>query len=155
MAVETTNPATAAEPQATVFTMTEAPLLSVGRFDRVIAESNGLTARVKVYAEGGENVQHMHANEDHLFLVLQGEATFHLGRDGAPAVVKPFHGVLLPAGAYYWFQSSGAENLVMFRVGTTRREDERRGPDGKPLPGGSKENKHVDGVPIPGKFFGR
>jgi hypothetical protein len=30
----------------------------------------------------------------------------------------------------------------------------RVGPDGRPLPGHSVENKHVDAVPVPGKFFG-
>jgi hypothetical protein len=45
----------------------------------------------------------------------------------------------------------------MFRVGTAQRDrDEGRlGPDGLPLPGHSEKNKHVDGVPVKGKFFGR
>jgi hypothetical protein len=43
----------------------------------------------------------------------------------------------------------------LFRVGTTRGRGDRLGPDGRPLPGHSAENKHVDGVPVEGKFFGR
>ena len=63
---------------------------------------------------------------------------------------------MLPAGAFYYFQSSGDENLVMFRVGTRQTgQNERLGPDGLPLPGHSARNKHVEGVPVEGQFFGR
>jgi mannose-6-phosphate isomerase-like protein (cupin superfamily) len=145
------------EPQAKVFSLTDAPVLSAGRFDTVVAQSDDLTMRVKVYAEGGENAIHTHLHEDHVFLVLAGQATFHLGREEREVVVDRFQGVLLPAGAFYYFTSTGSENLVMFRVGTNKRSetDERMGPDGLPLPGHSARNKHVDGVPVEGKFFGR
>jgi mannose-6-phosphate isomerase-like protein (cupin superfamily) len=145
------------EPRAAVFTLKDAPLLSAGRFDAVMASSTDLIARVKVYAEGGENAKHTHAHEDHLFLVLAGQATFRLGSQEREVVVNRYEGVMLPAGAYYYFQSSGDENLVMFRVGTNKRarENERLGPDGLPLPGHSARNRHVDGVPVEGKFFGR
>ena len=33
-------------------------------------------------------------------------------------------------------------------------DDGRLGPDGHPIPGHSAENNHVEGIPIPGKFFG-
>ncbi len=144
------------EAQATVFTLKEAPVLSKGRFDRVVAKSDGLVARVKVYAEGGENTLHTHLREDHVFLVLAGQATFRLGKEERQVVVNKDEGVLLPGGAYYWFQSTGDENLVMFRVGVGKQagDDDRVGGDGLPLPGGSEKNKHVPGVPVPGKFFG-
>lgn len=152
MAIETP---TAAEPLATVFTLKQAPVLSGGRFDRVVAKSDDLSMRVKVYAEGGENVIHAHLAEDHVFLVLAGQATFHLGKDEKEVAVGQYEGVFLPKGAFYWFQSSGEENLVMFRVGAGARYDgDRMGADGGPLPGGSKENKHEAGVAVPGKFFG-
>ena len=144
------------EVQATVFKLTDTQLLSIGRSDRVVGKSENLVARIKVYAEGGENAIHAHAHEEHLFLVLAGQATFRLGREEREQVVNQYEGVLLPAGAFYWFQSSGDENLVMFRVGTGKREvDDRMSPAGTPRPGSSEENKHVDGVPIPGRFFGR
>ena len=69
------------DPKAQVFTLEGTPLLSAGRTDTVVARSDDMTARVKVYAEGGENATHTHLNEDHLFFVLQGEATFFLGRN--------------------------------------------------------------------------
>jgi hypothetical protein len=72
--------------------------------------------------------------------------------------VNQHEGVLVPRGAYYWFQSTGTENLVLFRVGNkpsgyARRDDDRIGVDGNPLPGRSKENKHIEPVFAPGKFF--
>jgi mannose-6-phosphate isomerase-like protein (cupin superfamily) len=114
-----------------------------------------MTARVKVYAEGGENATHTHLNEDHLFFVLQGQATFFLGREGEDVrVVEAMGGILLPKGAYYRFQSSGDENLVLFRVGSFVGDSDRVGANGAPLPAKTKENNHVVGVPIEGKYFG-
>jgi mannose-6-phosphate isomerase-like protein (cupin superfamily) len=109
-----------------------------------------------VYASGGENVLHFHPYEDHSFVVLAGEATFHIGEDDAVKVVSPYEGVMIPRGVSYWFQSSAAENLVMLRAGAAEQwpNDSRLGPDGRPLPGHSNENKHTEGVPIPGRFFG-
>ncbi len=110
---------------------------------------------MKVYFEGGENATHTHLAEDHLFFVLSGQATFHLGRDGEEVkVANRYEGVLLPRGAYYRFQSSGEENLVMLRVGATSGDDRGRvGANGLPLPGHSAENHHVEGVPVPGQYF--
>lgn len=142
------------DPRAQVFTLDGTPLLSVGRTDTVVAKSDDMSARVKVYAEGGENATHTHLNEDHIFFVLQGQATFFLGRNADEQVkVNPMSGILLPKGAYYRFQSSGDENLVLFRVGSFVGDSERVGPSGAPLPSRSNENNHVVGVPVEGKFF--
>jgi hypothetical protein len=50
--------------------------------------------------------------------------------------------------------STGETNLILIRVGAGRRSDGnfRLGPNGVPL--SREENHHIDGVPIPGKFFG-
>ena len=146
---------TRTDPKASVFSLAGTPVLSAGRFDEVLARTNEFVARVKVYAEGGENATHTHLTEDHLFLVLAGEATFSLGRnDEEQVVVGPNHGVMLPRGSFYHFLSSGDENLVMVRVGAGDATDlGRTGPDGVPMPGHDPRNKHVDGVPVPGRFF--
>ena len=129
--------------------------LSEGRTNTFLARTDLLRLTVKVYAQGGENTLHTHTREDHAFIVLEGQATFHDG-DGNPTVVGQHQGIMLPAGAYYYFQSSGDTNLVLLRAGAGRkpRGQHRMGPDGRPLPGHSQDNKHIDGVPIPGKFFG-
>jgi len=115
-----------------------------------------MSLTLKVYAEGGENAMHYHLNEEHAFIILQGEATFHLDTDENAHVVHQWEGVFLPRGAHYYFQSSGNENLVLLRVGAPGRGDGdgRRDPQGGLLEGHSGANKHIDGVPIAGKFFG-
>jgi mannose-6-phosphate isomerase-like protein (cupin superfamily) len=153
-----------AAPPAQTFRLKTA-LLKKGRTHRVIAstqgDGHGMNLAIKCYAEGGENEFHTHLQEDHTFVVLQGRAIFHqpdmpdreLGRN---------EGILLPAGAFYKFESVPGEPLVLLRVGNSykpvegsegARDDDRMGADGKPLPGHSIENKHVEGVPIEGAFY--
>lgn len=140
--------------QAQVFTLEGTPLLSKGRTHTLVARSNDMTAHVKVYAEGGENASHTHFNEDHVFFVLQGEATFLLGRNADETkVIGAMGGILLPKGSYYRFQSSGNENLVLFRVGSSIGDGDRIDPTGASLPSHAKENNHVVGVPDAGKVF--
>jgi mannose-6-phosphate isomerase-like protein (cupin superfamily) len=145
MAVETT-------PKAQVFSL-KTPLLSSGRTNLPVAATDLLQLRVKVYAEGGENGLHTHQDEDHAFVVLQGQATFRDEEENV-TVVNRYEGIMLPRGAFYYFQSTGDENLVLLRVGAGRnREGEFRvGTHGRPLT--REENKHIDGTPIPGQFFG-
>lgn len=143
------------KPEATTFSLST-PLLSKGRSMDLLARTDLMTAHIKVYAEGGENAMHAHASEDHVFVVLDGQATFHIEQDGNVSVLDKHHGVMLPKGTHYWFQSSGDDNLVLLRVGASAeysRGDDRIKPDGNPIPGDSAENKHIVGVPIPGKFF--
>ncbi|HUY06961.1 MAG TPA: cupin domain-containing protein [Acidimicrobiales bacterium] len=143
-----------ADPKAQIFSIEGTQLLTKGRTDNVVAQSEDMTARVKVYAEGGENATHTHLNEDHVFFVLQGEATFHLGRNAdEKQVVPPMSGILVPKGSYYRFQSTGDENLVLYRVGSFVGDSDRVGPTGAPLPPRTKENNHVVGVPAEGKYF--
>ncbi len=141
-------------PSPEIFSLRTA-YLSEGRSDTVVARTDQITVRMKVYAEGGENALHAHMEEDHAFIVLEGEATFY-DRDETPRVVGANHGIMLPAGTFYRFQSTGSTNLVLLRVGTGKPpgRNDRVGADGVELPGGSKKNKGTPGVPIPGRFFG-
>lgn len=146
---------TEARPKANVFQL-RTPLLSEGRSDKTLSRTDGLSLRLKVYAEGGENAMHYHRDEDHAFIVLQGEATFHLETDDNTRVVRRYEGIMLPKGAKYFFTSTGNENLVLLRAGSpgVRERGDRLAPGGGVLEGHSAANKHVDGVPVPGKFFG-
>ena len=147
---------TKAKPKAAVFNLT-APVLAQGRYDSVMNKTEHLNLRIKVYAEGGENAMHFHNNEDHAFVVLQGQATFHTETDDNISVVNQWEGIMIPKGAPYYFQSSGDVNLVLLRAGTPgdRGAGGRMNPRGdSELTGHSAENKHIDGVPVPGKFFG-
>ena len=131
------------------------PYLSEGRSDAVIARTEQITVRLKVYAEGGENALHAHMEEDHAFIILEGEATFYDHED-TPRVVGPNRGIMLPAGNYYRFESTGDTNLVILRVGTGKPKgrNDRVSLEGEPLPSDDEANKKVPGVPIPGRYFG-
>jgi mannose-6-phosphate isomerase-like protein (cupin superfamily) len=139
-------------PKAEAFTL-KTPLLSKGRTNKALASTDLLKLRVKVYAEGGENGLHAHQDEDHAFVVLEGQATFH-DEEGNTTIVNQYEGIMLPKGAYYYFQSSGDSNLVLLRAGAGRKAEggHRLNQQGNLTT--DEENKHVDGVPIPGAFFG-
>lgn len=82
-----------------------------------------LWAHTKVYSSGGENALHSHDIEDHVFLVLQGQASFYFG-DGSTCLAGPFDGVTIPRGTQYRFHAhEESGNLVMFRVGAANIQD--------------------------------
>jgi mannose-6-phosphate isomerase-like protein (cupin superfamily) len=129
-------------------------LLSKGRSDYVLANTDLMTIRIKCYAQGGENALHAHPAEDHAFIVLEGEARF-VGKESEIGVLKKNDGIMLPKGTYYKFESCGDPPLVLLRVGAVkeRAKVRRINPQGNSLPGDSIENKHQEGVPIDGRFY--
>ena len=129
-------------------------LLQKGRSHHILAATKGLHVVIKCYATGGENEFHTHTREDHTFVVLQGQARF-FQPDAEPQLLGKHDGILMPAGAYYRFESCGGEPLVMLRVGASSggENDDRMDQEGKPIPPMSAANKHEDPVGIPGKFF--
>lgn len=131
-----------------------APLLSKGRSHTILAETDRMTVAIKVYAEGGENALHAHPEEDHVFVVLQGEATYHDGAGGAH-VLGRHQGVLVERGVLYRFESTGSEPLVLLRAGAGSRAQtyDRIGPDGEAIPARSAANRYDEPVEIPGSFF--
>ena len=135
--------APAAGLKPTIFRM-RAQLLDDGRSNTPLAETDNMWARLKVYASGGENTLHAHPNEDHMFIVLAGEATF-FGPEGEETTLGRNNGIMLPAGCLYHFRSTAEEPLVLLRVGCAANDREahreRTGADGGPLPGKSKANK--------------
>ena len=150
--------ATKVTPKAQFFDLKTQELLSEGRTTDVIAHTDALTVTAKLYAEGGENALHTHTKQDHGFFVVSGEATF-FDEHGETTVLGPYQGILLPAGCYYWFQSTGEGNLVMLRFagqtdGGPSTGDDRIDYAGQPFPGDHPGNKRGTRVPIPGVFFG-
>jgi mannose-6-phosphate isomerase-like protein (cupin superfamily) len=140
----------------TVFAL-RAQLLDQGRTDTMLAASEDLTLRIKVYASGGENELHAHTGEDHTFIILQGSARF-FGPEGEEIELTQHQGILLPKGTYYRFFATSKEPLVMIRVGSpsARKQTKpyRITIDGKEILGDSKENKSVPVVFREGAFFG-
>lgn len=111
------------EAQKLAFSMRNLPLLEGGATMDLLGLSPMLWAHSKVYSTGGENALHSHEIEDHVFLILQGEATFHFG-DASTKDVRAFEGVIVPRGTRYRFHANeSGGNLVMFRVGAAVVKD--------------------------------
>lgn len=141
----------------TLFSM-KAQMLEQGRTDTVLACTEDLSVRLKVYASGGENELHAHPDEDHVFVILQGSARFY-GPDGEIQDVEANQGFMMPRGLLYRFHATSTDEcLVMLRVGTPnfqkQARDDRVGREGKPQVGDSAENKQVPVVFRDGVFFG-
>ena len=86
--------------RAQIFNLTT-PYLLQGITSDERARTELLTVLIKVYASGGENRLHAHVHEDHSFIVLEGEATFHFDGEDNVRLLKPYEGVMLPKGTYY------------------------------------------------------
>jgi quercetin dioxygenase-like cupin family protein len=112
---------TVAVDEAAVFSMRNLPLLEQGTTYDSLATAENLWAAVKVYASGGENALHSHAGEDHIFIVMQGKATFTFA-DGGAKIVRQHEGVMIPKNVKYKFEADEAENLVLVRVGGGERK---------------------------------
>ena len=139
--------------KASFFKM-RAQMLEKGRTNTPLAKTENMWAILKVYASGGENGLHTHPHEDHTFIVLQGSARYY-DADGGYTDVSKHEGIMLPAGAYYWFEATSKEPLVLLRVGCRVGKDTgaRLNARGEAMPGDSKENKRVPVVYRDGEFF--
>ena len=131
-------------------------LLAQGRTDSVLAATDDLTVRLKIYASGGENELHAHPSEDHSFMILQGSAKF-FGPEDEEIELGKYEGIMLPRGNFYKFFATSEEPLVMIRVGNPCHDKmdaiSRINMDGSEMKGESKENKHVE-VIFKDEFFG-
>lgn len=127
-----------------------------GRTDTPMAATDRMWVVLKTYASDGENELHAHPNEDHVFLVLQGEADFYGPKGEIKRVVK-HDGILLPRGTFYWFKAVGDEPLVMARVGAVvdaaKDALARINSQGQPMDGNSAENKQVELILDPNRWF--
>ena len=125
----------------------EAQLPKQGRTDTPLAASDKMWVVLKTYAADGENGLHAHPNEDHTFVVLQGEASFY-GPNGETRTIGKNEGVLLPHGTFYRFKATSDEPLVMVRIGAAAFDGVDRhgriGLDGSEMRGDSVENKQVE-----------
>jgi mannose-6-phosphate isomerase-like protein (cupin superfamily) len=144
-----------AEGRKASFYKLRAQMLEQGRTNTPLARTDNMWATLKVYASGGENGLHTHPNEDHTFVVLQGSARYY-DADGRTTDVGRHEGIMLPAGAYYWFEATGQEPLVLLRIGcraAAKDTGARLNIQGEAMPGDSKENKRVPVVYRDGELF--
>ena len=115
-------------------------LVKKGRSRILLSETDYSTFRIHCYAKGtGENALHAHLNEDHIFVVLQGVATF-TGLNNEPIELSKNNAIVLAKGCFYQFANNGEEPLVMIRFGAhAEKFDHRINPDGKQIGGRASE----------------
>ena len=87
-----------------------------GRITQLVAETENMWIHTKINYEGGENEIHCHLDEDHSFIVLEGQMSV-FDENGNEIKVEKHQGVMIPKGAYYRYHNTGKENLVVIRVG--------------------------------------
>lgn len=144
-------------PKAQLFSL-KTPYMKQGRVTQTVAKTANMWIATKINAEGGENEIHTHLNQDHAFIVLEGQMSV-FDENGKEMVIKQYQGVMLPKGAYYRYLNTGEGNLVVLRIGAHTPDKPPKGeamrvmPDGKPISGGSVENKSLPPIEMPGKFF--
>ena len=134
-----------------------AKLPKEGRTNQVLGASRHMNVVLKTYASGGENELHAHSNEDHVFVVMQGQAVFY-GPRGEKREIARNDCVLLPANSLYWFHAKeDAEPLVLLRIGAAIDPDKdvlaRIDADGKPFDGYSEKNKETPYVLYADRVF--
>jgi mannose-6-phosphate isomerase-like protein (cupin superfamily) len=133
------------KPQSQKFSL-KTPYMKQGRITQLVAETENMRIHTKINYEGGENEIHTHLDEDHSFIVLEGQMSV-FDEKGNELKIDKHQGVLIPKGAYYRYLNTGKENLVVIRVGAGIKaqggEAMRVRPDGKPLIASSEENKTV------------
>jgi mannose-6-phosphate isomerase-like protein (cupin superfamily) len=144
-------------PKAYKFSL-KTPYMQQGRVTQLLAKTDNMWIHTKVNAEGGENAVHCHLDEDHSFIVLEGQMSV-FDEKGNEMHLEKYQGVMIPKGAYYRYLNTGEGNLVVLRLGSGINamkqggEEMRVRPDGKPLPALSEENKTLPPIEMPGKFF--
>ena len=137
---------------AETFTI-KTPCITGGRSHMPLARTDVLMSGLNYYAPGRKNKLHTHPGEDHMFVVLDGEATF-FDREQNATVLHKGDGILLPEGHFYQFESTGSVALALLRFaaykpdrkgirrveesGTERTEDEM-------------DYVCVDGAPVEGE----
>jgi mannose-6-phosphate isomerase-like protein (cupin superfamily) len=144
------------KPKTQLFSL-KTPYMKQGRVTQLVAETQNMWIHTKVNAEGGENEIHKHLDEDHAFIVLEGQMSV-FDENGGEIEVKQHQGVMIPKGAYYRYLNTGEGNLVVIRVGAGVKgqqqggQEMRLGKDGKPLVSGTPENRNKPPIEA-GTFF--
>ena len=77
-----------------------------GRITQLVAETENMWIHTKINSEGGENEIHTHLDEDHSFIVLEGQMSV-FDEKGNELKVGKYQGVMIPKGAYYRYLNTG------------------------------------------------
>jgi mannose-6-phosphate isomerase-like protein (cupin superfamily) len=100
--------------EATTFKL-RTPHITGGRSHIPLAQTDHMTVGLNYYIPGRKNKLHTHPGEDHIFVVMDGQATFY-NKEHQPTVLNKGEGIMLPENHYYYFASTGDVPLALFRV---------------------------------------
>jgi mannose-6-phosphate isomerase-like protein (cupin superfamily) len=75
-----------------------------------------VTVAVQIVKNGGENNLHYHTNASQVYFVLAGGVRFNGVADSVISELGPQQGIFIPAGARYWFEKTGSEDLQMLQI---------------------------------------
>jgi mannose-6-phosphate isomerase-like protein (cupin superfamily) len=130
------------------------PLITGGRSHTPLAKTGHMTIGLNYYAPGRKNKLHTHPGEDHVFLVVDGQATFY-NKEHEPTVLNKGEGILLPENHYYYFASTGDRPLALFRVSAKKSSPRVVRVDAEGNKRTEEENEYVvvDGSAIEGKYW--
>lgn len=137
---------------AQTFTI-KTPCITGGRSHMPLVRTDVLMSGLNYYAPGRKNKLHTHPGEDHVFVVLDGEATF-FDREQNTTVLKKGEGILLPEGYFYQFENTGDTPLALLRFAaykSDRKQVRRIEEGGSSQTEDEMEYACVDGSPIEGK----
>ena len=109
---------------AQTFTV-KTPRITDGRSHMPLVRTDVLMSGLNYYAPGRKNKLHTHPGEDHMFVVLDGQATF-FDKDEKATVLGKGEGILLPEGHFYQFESSGDTPLGAAALRRLQARPERR-----------------------------
>jgi mannose-6-phosphate isomerase-like protein (cupin superfamily) len=101
------------KPKAQMFSL-KTPYMKQGRVTQLVAETANLWIHTKINAEGGENEIHKHIDEDHAFIVLEGQMSV-FDELGNEMEIKQHQGVMIPKGAYYRYLNTARRKTAIFR----------------------------------------
>jgi mannose-6-phosphate isomerase-like protein (cupin superfamily) len=144
-------------PAAEVFKL-RIQLLDEGSRSDMLTDTGNLKIKIRCYAAGGgENAMHAHHNQDHGFIVLQGQARFY-GPQGEARDLGRNDGIMLRAGCYYCFENSGSEPLVVLRIESIVKDggdpNVRLGMHGQQIePHAVENNREKPTRPRPNAFY--
>jgi mannose-6-phosphate isomerase-like protein (cupin superfamily) len=131
------------------------PHITGGRSHIPLAQTEHMTVGLNYYVPGRKNKLHTHPGEDHIFVVMDGQATFY-NKEHQPTVLNKGEGIMLPENHYYYFHSTGDKPLALFRVSA------KKGNKPKVVRVDSEGNRRtdeeidfivVDGEIVEGKFW--
>ena len=131
---------------AQTFTV-KTPRITGGRSHMPLVRTDVLMSGLNYYAPGRKNKLHTHPGEDHMFVVLDGEATF-FDKDENTTVLTKGDGILLPEGHYYQFENTGDVPLALLRFAAYKAD--RKGIRRVDVAGGTNTEDEMDYVCVDG-----